>query len=231
MKDGYYFQHDYNARSDKKLVKLSMKYPECKGIGIYWCIVEMLYEEKGYLLRNEYERISFELRTTNDTIKDVIENYQLFVFDDEKFWSESVLSRLKLRENKSIKAKESISKRWEKYERNTNVKETINESNTNKEKKRKEKENIEPIDLSFIEPEYKNAFETFLQYKKDRKESYKTKQTILAAYMNLKLLSDFNPENAVKVVNQTMANNWKGLFKLKEQVNTNQIKPKYDLVR
>lgn len=139
MKDGYYFQHDYNARSDKKLVKLSMKYPECKGVGIYWCIVEMLYEEKGYLLRSEYERISFELRTTYDTIKDVIESFELFVFDDDKFWSESVISRLKLREIKSIKAKESIGKRWEKYERNTNVLETKNECNTNKEKNNKEK--------------------------------------------------------------------------------------------
>lgn len=164
MKDGYYFQHDYNARSDKKLVKLSMKYPECKGVGIYWCIVEMLYEEKGYLLRSEYERIAFELRTTNETIKDVIECFELFAFNDDKFWSESVLSRLKLREIKSNKAKESISKRWEKYERNTNVEQTINESNTNKEKKSKIKKSkikefiapsLDDVKAYFKENDYK----------------------------------------------------------------------------
>ena len=96
MKDGYYFQHDYNARFDKKLVKLSMKYPEGKGIGIFWCIVESLYEEKGYLLKTEYERIAFELRTSYEIVKDVIENSDLFKYDDEKFWSESVIERLKI---------------------------------------------------------------------------------------------------------------------------------------
>jgi len=51
-----YFSHDYNARNDTKLVKVFMKY-QLKGIGAYWCIIEMLYEEGGYLLRSEYERI------------------------------------------------------------------------------------------------------------------------------------------------------------------------------
>lgn len=207
MKDGYYFQHDYNARSDKKLVKLSMKYPECKGIGIYWCIVEMLYEEKGYLLRNEYERISFELRTTNDTIKDVIENYELFAFDDEKFWSESVLLRLKLRENKSIKAKESISKRWEKYERNTNVLETINESNTNKEKKSIIKKNKEKL---FIEPSLDEVKEYFKQ------NNYK-EETAIKFYQSYSVANWVDSKgNKVKNWKQKAINVW---FKDENKIN------------
>jgi len=134
-----YFSHDYNARNDTKLVKVFMKY-QLKGIGAYWCIIEMLYEEGGYLLRSEYERISFELRTDLKMIKNIVEDFDLFEKDAKKFWSNTALDRLKKRSEKSVKARESVLKRWAKYERNTNVEQSKNDSNTSKVKKSKEKE-------------------------------------------------------------------------------------------
>lgn len=133
-----YFSHDFNARNDKKIISLIMK---CglEGLGAFWCIVEMLYEESGYLKIEEYERITFELRSNNDLIKSVIFDFDLFKNDGEKFWSESVLERLKLRMDKSEKARQSVEKRWGKYERNTNVLGTKNERNTSKVKKSKVK--------------------------------------------------------------------------------------------
>jgi len=133
-----YFSHDYNARNDTKLVKLFMK-RKLEGIGAYWCIIEMLYEEGGYLLRSEYERIAFELRTNNELIKDIIENYGLFEIDDLKLWSNTAMARLKKRIEKSEKARVSVKKRWDKYERNTNVKEMKSECNTSKVKESKVK--------------------------------------------------------------------------------------------
>lgn len=117
-KDTFYFKHDCNARSDRKMVNLIMKHGMI-GVGIYWCIVEMLYEEGGYLPL-EYERITFELRTEYDIVKSVIHDFSLFNFDEKQLWSDAVLYRLNERCDKSEKAKESISKRWE-YKRNTNV--------------------------------------------------------------------------------------------------------------
>lgn len=131
-KETFYFSHDYNARSDKEVMKVRMKMG-MSGIGLYWCIVEMLYEEGGYLNRSEYERISFELQSNYDDVTMLIEQFQLFKFDDKKFWSNSVLERLKKRKEKSDKARESINYRWN----NTNVKRTKNGSNTNKVKKSK----------------------------------------------------------------------------------------------
>lgn len=131
-----YFSHDYNARNDTKLVKLFMKYG-LSGVGAYWCIIEMLYEERGYLLRSEYERISFELRTEVKLIKSIVENFELFEKDNKKFWSETALNRLEQRMIKSVKARESVNKRWDKYKRNTNVKQSKNDSNTIKVKESK----------------------------------------------------------------------------------------------
>lgn len=131
-KDTYYFSHDYNSRSDKELMKVRMKMG-MGGVGLYWCIVEMLYEENGYLSRSEYERISFELQSKIEDITLLIEGFYLFKFDDEKFWSTAVLSRLKKRKDKSDKARESISYRWN----DTNVSRSKNGRYTKKGKERK----------------------------------------------------------------------------------------------
>ena len=116
-----YFSHDYRARTDKKITLMSMKHG-LAGIGAYWCIIEMLYEEAGYLPKSDYERIAFELRTNNELIKSVVEEYDLFKFKDDVFYSESVIDRLKKRMEKSEKARNSINKRWNKQKNsNTNV--------------------------------------------------------------------------------------------------------------
>ena len=103
-KETFYFQHDCNARSDRKMVNLIMKHGMV-GVGVYWCIVEMLYEEGGYLPL-EYERITFELRTSYDIVKSVIHDFSLFNFDEKQLWSDAVLFRLNERINNSKNAKE-----------------------------------------------------------------------------------------------------------------------------
>ena len=140
-KDTYYFTHDYNARTDRKMVNLIMKHGMI-GIGVYWCLVEMLYEEGGYL-PTEYERISFELRTDLNVIQNIINESGLFKIDTDKFWSDAVLERLEQRCEKSKKARESINKRWDKYKADTNVIQTNNDSNTIKERKGKERKGKE----------------------------------------------------------------------------------------
>lgn len=99
----------------------------------------MLYEEWWYLNIEEYERITFELRVSYDLVESLINNFWLFEKDDSKFWSNSVLDRLKQRMDKSEKARISVQKRWDKKkEDNTNVIRTYNDGNTIKERKGKE---------------------------------------------------------------------------------------------
>lgn len=124
MKD--YFSHDYNARNDKKLTKLFMKHG-LSGIGAYWCIIEMLYEEGGYLNLEDAERITFELRCKNELVDFIIHDSELFQNDGEKFWSETAIERLKLRSEKSQKAKDIINYRWEKHNKTNESREVKNE--------------------------------------------------------------------------------------------------------
>ena len=127
-----YFSHDFNARNDSRMIKLQMKYG-LEGVGAYWCIIEMLYEEDGYLMLSECERIAFEMRTHSDMIADIINNFDLFVIEDEIFYSESALRRLNIRKEKSDKARKSAETRW----KDANALQTQSESNAIKVNKSK----------------------------------------------------------------------------------------------
>lgn len=112
MKDKY-FSHDFGARNDPKMQKLMMKLGHA-GKGVYWDIVEMLYEEGGYLQLSEIEVFAYTLRYELDSLIYLIKESGLFCFDDVNFWSESVLRRLNKINEKSEIARKKIAKRWNK---------------------------------------------------------------------------------------------------------------------
>jgi hypothetical protein len=114
----FYFPHDYHARNDMKLVKLRMKQGHA-GIGIYWQLIEMLYENGG-TMQTQYDCIADALRTDSDCITDIITNYDLFTIEGEIFYSQSVIKRIGIMEQKSEQAKQASESRWNK-ERNRNV--------------------------------------------------------------------------------------------------------------
>ena len=76
-------------------------------------------------------------------------------------------------------------------------------------------------DLTFISGEYRDVFAKWIAYKAERKEKYKTQDSLRECYERLKALSGNNPGTAMAIVNQSMANNWAGLFELKQSKNGN----------
>lgn len=112
MKDTFYFSHDYNARNDEKIKKMMRKH-KCLGYGIYWCLIEDLYNNAN-TLELDYNGIAFDYHSTPDVIKSIIHDFGLFVFDDKTFGSTSVERRIRERDEKSNKASKSAHKRWSK---------------------------------------------------------------------------------------------------------------------
>ena len=144
MKDTFYFQHDYNARKDPKIIRLMQKHG-LSGLGAFWCIVETLYERGGKIPIDEYNCISFDLHASDELIESVINDFDLFKSDGKVFWSNSVLDRLNRRKEISEKRKVAILKRWKsveneihQYKSNTNVL----ENDTKNKDKGKDKESI-----------------------------------------------------------------------------------------
>lgn len=83
------------------------------------------------------------------------------------------------------------------------------EVEVDKEKEIKERE--------YIKKDFLPIFERWLKYKKDKRQSYKNEDSIKAAYNKLYKLAGGDFELADKIVEQSLANNWDGLFELKDE--------------
>lgn len=110
-KEAYYFSHDSNAKDDPKILQLRMELG-WEGYGLFWALIELLRNESDYRMRTHYKSIAFALQTQEDTIKKLINDFDLFVINEQYFWSESLLKRMELKEERSEKARESAKKRW-----------------------------------------------------------------------------------------------------------------------
>ena len=93
MKDLQYITHDLGARNDPKLLNLQMRMGGA-GLAIFWCLVEMLWENDGYL-PTDYEAIAFSLRWAKASdVKRVVNEFELFIVEEDRFWSRSALERI-----------------------------------------------------------------------------------------------------------------------------------------
>lgn len=132
MKDAYFFPHDSNARNDEKMLACRAVYG-MEGIGIFWCIVEMLRDASGYkLVRNKYTfqtiatQLNIEHQKAETFINDCVNEFTnsegvgLLCMDEKYLWSESLLRRMEVIDEKRAKARESANIRWQKG-RETNV--------------------------------------------------------------------------------------------------------------
>ncbi len=120
MKKTYYFQHDYNARNDPKLQAVMIKYG-LAGIGAFWCIVEMLYEQDGTLPITSIPSIAYTLHADEEMLKNIVCKMDLFECNKKIFWSRSVRKRLGIINEISDIRRKAAEKRW-KSNKNDNAK-------------------------------------------------------------------------------------------------------------
>lgn len=75
------------------------------------------------------------------------------------------------------------------------------------------------IDFSFVEETFEDAFFCWLRYKQGRGEKYKNLGSLRKCYDKMKRDCKGSPLIAMKMVEQSEANNYAGLFPLKENFN------------
>jgi hypothetical protein len=152
-KDTYYFSHDYYARKDPKCVALIQNYGAA-GYGIYWSLIEIMYEQGGKIKKFPalYSALAKEFGISVEELTKQIEamlhDYELLQQDATHLWSDSVLDRLELRDEKrSVKAssgrlgglKSGESRRNKKDGKQNEAPLQSNEANEQKERKGKER--------------------------------------------------------------------------------------------
>lgn len=190
-------------------------------------IVKMTPEEtKQYMLAIRSFRMgdtvpTFEDRFMQDKVEKAI---ALISSADERYKAKCE----RLRQNFAKRNANAAQKEAD-AEHTDNVTETVTETDTVNNtpvevKEEKKKSTYKPFkpDLSFI-PEHQEAWaelmKSWLAYKKDRRESYKSQQSVEECFRKLLDLSEGNCNTALQIVQQSMANNWAGLFELKTDNN------------
>lgn len=136
-----YFSHDYNARNDPKLQEVLLEHG-IAGLGVFWCLIENLYEQGGELPLTAFKSIAFALHTESNIVESVVRDFNLFQNDGEKFWSNSVNARINKRNDITEKRKQAALSSWlSRREKQMQSKPDANvmDCNAIKENKRKEK--------------------------------------------------------------------------------------------
>jgi hypothetical protein len=200
-----YFTHDSNARNDIRVIKLRAKLGY-EGYGLFWAILELLFSEENKLCIEDYDSLAYGLQCDPTILKQVIENFDLFVIEGDCFYSKRLYKHIEDINLKSKKAKESVKKRWS----NTNVIQTNNGSNTSisksisKSKSKSIEQRIEDFkksihSISGISDEDKNDF--FLYWTEKNKSGTKFRAELQKTFdVNLRLkrwaANGFNKNNS-----------------------------------
>lgn len=116
-----YFPHDYGARLSLRGVR---KDYGLEGLGFYWCFVEILHEEGGYVKESDIENIAYDLQVKPELCDAIIRNYDLFVIKKGKIYSERVLKNIKKRADISAARKNAADARWKSEEQGEELPQT-----------------------------------------------------------------------------------------------------------
>lgn len=242
-----YFPHLTTMRNHRKVKALRNKFGPVLGYAFWAMFIEYLTELDGNefeFTQIECEMFAAELGVSATEIQSLINfciDIELLFKDESNFiYSDSLNDALKPVYEKRNRER-GKSKARERHENGSFCKKEYKshgvsateipqepplqdaEIPQSKVKKSKvEKRKIE-FDFSFVEDSFKDIFEIWLNYKSERKEKYKTQDSIQACYNHLKKISYNNPEIANEIVEKSLANNWAGIFELKNTPNgTNQ---------
>lgn len=109
---------------------------------------------------------------------------------------------------------------------NNKVLNEIKEKEDNKLSSKKKVNNQDVLaqyDINDVPSEFVDVVRDWCQYKRERKERYKTQSSFMAMVKRLIKLSSNNVDKAKEIIEQSIANNYAGLFELKQRSNNNPI--------
>jgi len=234
-----YFPHFTTMRNHKKVKALRAKFGQVLGYAFWSMILEYLTEQDGIEFENsdlEIEMFAGELGVSATEIRDMIDYCikieLLFLTEDNFIYSDSLNELLQPVFEKRKRAKE-LSKTRKRHNNGSycnndtttcgvSVTE-IPQSKVNKSKEEiiKEEKKKTSFDFSNFDENFIEHVNSWLEYKKERKEPYKSQKGLNAFYNKLIDFSKNDPDTAKKIIEQSMANNWAGIFELKESQQKN----------
>ena len=88
---------------------------------------------------------------------------------------------------------------------------------------KKEKDILSDYDTTDVPEGFLPIIKTWCEYKRDRKQKYKSQKSFQTMVNHLHKLSKGNPHDAKLIVEQSIGNNYAGLFELSNKLSTNNL--------
>jgi len=162
MKNAFYFDHDYNARGDQKILILRSKYG-WEGYGLFFATCECLCESGGYIKREALAGLSFGLNISKEEYESFIDFcvHIKLLFENQKegVYSNRILRHLNYRKILSDAGK--LGGRGNKREAKGRLKPGQREAKARPKPERKEEDRKEEDREEEIPNESKHTFDQF----------------------------------------------------------------------
>lgn len=113
---------------------------------------------------------------------------------------------------------------YEFYKKTLSDTETKRKQKGNKETTAKKAAKKSTYDYSFVEPNLQTPFEEWLKYKRSKNQMFKRQCDLELCYKKLKEYSGGDAKKATLIIEQSMTNNWNGLFELKTSTPSTALK-------
>lgn len=117
-KETYYFNHDYNARNDDKILELRSKFG-AEGYGIFWMIIETMAEnENGGAKASLIGGLSLGYGVAKEYLLELFKyclDIGLFYEESGYYYSKRLLTHKEFRKELSKNGAEGAAKRWRGY--------------------------------------------------------------------------------------------------------------------
>ncbi len=137
MKNSKYFSHDIDARNDPKIIAMRSVHGKIGGC-FFWDLIEHLASLDGYKIKKDKYTFSVlskildeSIEKTTELINDFINEFDLLVEDNEFIFSKSLLERLELRDEKTLRNSEGGKKAMERRYANSNTTTNLEKQNEN----------------------------------------------------------------------------------------------------
>lgn len=223
-KDTYYFSHDATAKDDPKCMLL-IDQLGLEGYGIFWILVETLRAQPDYKCpMNVVSALAKRYSSSQEKITTVIKSFGLFKIEqDEIFFSESLLRRMlqsdAIRERLSSAGKRGYLIKTGQFKPiQATLKPPLSHPQAlNQSKSNQSKEKI----LGLLKEKNVSFGVKYIEWIDFRKEKKKP-----VSFGAAKKQIDFlllHSEDADKIIDQSIMNDWQGLFEFKGGVNKTQV--------
>ena len=205
-----YFLHDTSSFDDDKIGELFMTYGY-EGLGLFYTILEKIAKQEKPIKTSV---LKSQLRVGKKLEKcwEFMESLGLIQSNNGETFNLRLLSYSEKYAIKKQKNKERVSQFRENQQDTENVTHYKEDCNAPKVKESKVKESKVNTPTG-----YREVWDKWLDYKKtEHREYYKTLTTEQAAFDKLLEYSMGDPQLALKIIDQSISNRWKGIFQIKE---------------